>query len=388
MAGKRAREECVICLNDITRPVVLDCGHQYDMLCLRACKISTCPLCRKPFDKKKVFDLDINQPGYGGATALYLAVVNDHVPIVKTLLNNGADVNQAVDGNKLSPLQAAALSGTSELVQLLLSYGATVDYTCRSGYTALYHAVLLNRVQTVKILLSSGANPNIVGSNQQTMLHAAVSAGNIEILRELLRYDAETDQGCAQGHTPLYHCVLKNDVQMTTELLQAGADVDTTGPSLRTPLLASIFHKRGEITKILLDTGLCDVNKGDLTGVTPLAYAVENQDLELVTALIARDADVKRKTLSVQLSPIHLAAKMGNCDILEALLGAGADPNEFEPKVAPIHCAAEAGHPRVVKLLLDRGARINEKSYWFQETALHIAASKGNAEVVTELINY
>ncbi|CAM9227992.1 unnamed protein product [Ectocarpus sp. 13 AM-2016] len=58
---------------------------------------------------------------------------------------------------------------------------------------------------------------------------------------------------------------------------------------------------------------------------------------------------------------------------------AGADPNLRDGKAyCPLHLAAEAGHHRLTGVLLRKGAR-EDAANEFQETPLHLAASKGRA---------
>ncbi|KAI0406319.1 hypothetical protein F4802DRAFT_558775 [Xylaria palmicola] len=89
-------------------------------------------------------ELDLDAPGsrYGG-TALHGAVYRMHTPVVKLLLDAGADVNKA-DFLKVTPLHTAATLGNIELMKLLLEFSANrdaidgmgespVDWACKSG---------------------------------------------------------------------------------------------------------------------------------------------------------------------------------------------------------------------------------------------------------------
>ena len=43
--------DCVICLNKFSDRFKLDCGHEYDAMCIqkwfRVCKLASCPVCQK-----------------------------------------------------------------------------------------------------------------------------------------------------------------------------------------------------------------------------------------------------------------------------------------------------------------------------------------------------
>jgi hypothetical protein len=67
---------------------------------------------------------DLNAPAsrFGG-TALHGAVVRHHIPVIKLLLEAGADVNKC-DFNSTTPLHSAMWHDENEIVSLLLKYGA------------------------------------------------------------------------------------------------------------------------------------------------------------------------------------------------------------------------------------------------------------------------
>jgi ankyrin repeat protein len=88
----------------------------------------------------------------------------------------------------------------------------------------------------------------------------------------------------------------------------------------------------------------CDINAADITGETPLDYAIRLSAPETVAALVASGADVKRYNAIDGVSPLHLAAKRfyrshkeksGEADanrILLALFAAGADERQLDAK--------------------------------------------------------
>lgn len=76
---------------------------------------------------------------------------------------------------------------------------------------------------------------------------------------------------------------------------------------------------------------------------TALHVAVQNNSLELVTALLEEAADTGARDLrGKKYCPLHYAALNGNVEVLEALLKAGADPNAKEGEFSrtPLHILA------------------------------------------------
>lgn len=90
------------------------------------------------------------------------------------------------------------------------------------------------------------------------------------------------------------------------------------------------------------------------------------------------------------LTPVMLAAQYNHCvAVLNALVAAGADIHEAEPKYRSnaLHLAANSSkNPKVIEALLAAGANIDARNY-LGETAL-IMAVNGNAEtkITTQLI--
>ncbi|KAH4986916.1 hypothetical protein HBH69_015840 [Parastagonospora nodorum] len=77
--------------------------------------------------------VDLNTPAsrYGG-TALHGAVCRNHIPIVRALLEAGADAGQS-DWDKVTPLHTAAVEGYVDCAILLLQYGADRNALDKAG---------------------------------------------------------------------------------------------------------------------------------------------------------------------------------------------------------------------------------------------------------------
>lgn len=92
----------------------------------------------------------------GCATALYNAAADNDIIKVKTLLDQGANVNEDTYG-AVCPLFRAAENGNTEMVSLMLDRGANIDINLK-GRTPLFCAVSSGKFDTAKYLVDRGAN--------------------------------------------------------------------------------------------------------------------------------------------------------------------------------------------------------------------------------------
>jgi Ankyrin repeats (3 copies) len=113
------------------------------------------------------------------------AVSRRRYDLAVLLLQRGADPNQLAHGYAV-PLVDASSVGDTEMVKILLRFGANVDLAApRHGVTALLAATRRNKISTVRVLLASDARTDIRQRDGATALEIAESLGNAEI-RDLL----------------------------------------------------------------------------------------------------------------------------------------------------------------------------------------------------------
>ena len=131
-----------------------------------------------------------------------------------------------------------------------------------------------------------------------------------------------------------------------------------------------------------------DANERGPDGSTPLQWAVYDQDVDRVRALIRAGADVNAEN-NFGANAMQLAAEAGHDQLIELLLDAGADPDSANSEgQTALMLVARAGDVEAAKLLIKSGATIDARESWGMQTALMWAASQGHGDVVEVLLEY
>jgi ankyrin repeat protein len=132
-----------------------------------------------------VFVAELPHQLYRGDTPPHLAAAGLHHDAAHALLAVGAPVDAvnrrgatalhyACDPRPLSPTWDPAVQ--RQIIDLLVSAGATVDHPDRGGVTPLYRAVRARSPAAVAALLAAGADPRAAtGKAGSTPLHLAVA---------------------------------------------------------------------------------------------------------------------------------------------------------------------------------------------------------------------
>ena len=223
---------------------------------------------------------DGEKRGKADQTGLFIAASRGYAEIVRTLIDRGANLNvecEELDSDipmKLTPLHVAALNGRLEVARVLLEYGANVNHPDSLGKSPLHIASSFSSDDFVQLLLDHGADPSALDDWKETALHHASSCGEPGVIRLLL---------------------------------DLGLDVNARSETASNP-----FHD-----------GPNDMNLGEWT---PLHDAVEIASVEVVQLLLDHSADVNAQD-NCHWTALHLAACYGRIDIVNTLLGRGANPH-------------------------------------------------------------
>jgi ankyrin repeat protein len=157
-----------------------------------------------------------------GETALHYLAVEDQLPSVKWLIEQGAEVN-VVNRVGTTPLSDAASLGYLQMVSFLLSHGACVNLAGESEPT-LHSAVRSGSAAVVEALLAVGVDVNAVEQDGESALHvAAASEERHEVLCVLVGYGAKVNALSQFLGTPLDEATENHSARNAQVLREHGA---------------------------------------------------------------------------------------------------------------------------------------------------------------------
>ena len=121
---------------------------------------------------------------------LHLSIENQRTEMVNFLLEKGSRQLYDINGNR--PLHIACLSGNKEILEILINYGADVEWSNLDGDKPIHLASACENVEVLVTLLSAGADMMSRGANGNYALHAAAFNPNVSVLKELLARGFDT----------------------------------------------------------------------------------------------------------------------------------------------------------------------------------------------------
>eukprot|EP01043_Picozoa_sp_COSAG02_P040328 COSAG02_NODE_3254_length_7085_cov_102.140281_7_plen_859_part_00 len=157
---------------------------------------------------------------HDGQSAVLIAARMGHAAIVSQLVDSDAELN--ADFGEM-PLHVAAENNHVDVVRLLLQGGADVDKADSYGNTALMNAAVAGYAEVVTELLSQGAVADLEGSGGQTALMKAAKVNTGECVTALVNGKASLDTGDDNGNTALMLAASKGHTQLVQKLLDTGA---------------------------------------------------------------------------------------------------------------------------------------------------------------------
>ena len=355
-------------------------------------------------------DMAVSIDGWylGGATPLILASYLGYTNIVKTLLDNNADIKSRDDIDGSMAIHIAAGNGNNEVIEILLSKDETIiNETDNKGNAPLHWAAMKDKTETVKLLAEKGADLEGKDVDGWTPLHYASAFASLQTVETIINLGANKESRANDGNTPLFYAQrddIKNYLSGGENIERGNEENVINNNNEEDRTQASLLEERKEDNIQTSTTPTPEntenVNKDELdVKQLELLVAIKNNDTIAVNNLIKEGVNPNFQDED-GFSPLHRAIENNNLNLVNALLSyKDIDkeiklPNETTASNGwylggntPLLYASYIGNPQIVSALLEANCNIRARDDIDGATAIHIAAGNGNNEVINLLLN-
>lgn len=157
-------------------------------------------------------------------------------------------------------------------------------------------------------------------------IHSAAKRGDEEAVKSFISKGANVNAVNKDGTPVLCMAIKGGNIDVVKILLDAGADLSLQDPLLGTPLHVAAANGRTDIIELLLDRGANINALSDRLNESPIWQAVRGRHAKAVKMLLNHGAN-PNNTWDDGSSLLHMAAGMGEEEIVNILIDAGIDIN-------------------------------------------------------------
>lgn len=327
--------------------------------------------------------------------ALFIAAINNPSPdVIELLLNNGANLVEKDNEGNSALLLAATFNKSSKVLDILIEYGLKPELKNKYGFDALMLAAYHNqRIPIIQTILDNEADPNAQDELGHTPLMAAAVAGNDEVMQYLISRGADANAVDKTGLSVLdyfnkraYLTTLDfkaaNNASPSAELKEKFRFIAENHHKYNKLLKEGIFAADADAAAEMAILNLADIDVKDEQGCTTFLNAAHNNSpLSILKKLIEAKADINATCENGKTALMYLSAQAGagsnpslQIEKAKFLIASGADVNKADVagNTPLMYAAAHNADISYIEMLLKAGAEVNAESN-LSETALFTA---------------
>ncbi|XP_067661682.1 ankyrin repeat domain-containing protein 50-like [Haliotis asinina] len=307
--------------------------------------------------------LNINSREQCGRTAVMLAAENGHKDLVVVLADNGADVS-LVDRTGDNILHCACRGGGVEVVKYILS--KKMVYIDSKGHYDKTPVMLAGRnghTEVVKLLVNYGANLSLRDTYGHNILHSACSEGHVDVVKYILSKDiVDINSEGYKRRTPMMLAAMVGHKEVVDLLVKNGADLTFSDIDGHNILYCSSATGQLEVVKYIISLNTVDINSAGHFKRTSVMVAARGGHKEVVEFLVNHGAKLTLTDKDTN-NILHLTSLGGSLEVMKYLLSLNAVNINSRgwKKRTPVMFAADKGYKGLVELFVNSGAQLSLK---------------------------
>lgn len=211
-----------------------------------------------------------------------------------------------------------------------------------------------------------------------------ISEGKTEAAILFLEAEMNPNAANQDNQTALMLSLSGTETEFASKLVAAGADVNAKDKQSSTALISAARSGNLNAVRFLIDAK-ANLNYSDPAGFSALMHAIETGHTEIARMLAQAGANVDVRD-NTGLTAVMRSVMSGNFDVLQALINAGADVlvKNHETQQTALIMAAQRGQYNLVELLLKNAITSEDRDATDKNgfTALSHSVQNGHTEVV------
>ncbi len=338
----------------------------------------------------------------GGGVAIHLAAHIGYLPVIKYLIQKGANVNDRGTCLGWTPMHCAASRGYIDVMKLLISHGAKIN--ARAGLKLNYMTPLdaaffcsNNGRLSADIRNRCALAADWIRNNKGLrgdIFYAVKKCDTTLIKSILLSFPNSANLSSFHSFYPIHYAAMNCGLGIIKMLISSCSRCNPKNDFGQTPLAISEKNNKSDIAAYLRKRAsqLEELKKQWIGSGEPDAVitSIEKQDFATLQRILKKYGSIAtnaRKTNNGD-TPLHLACRLGRMKMVELLLKNCADPEarNWDRGSTPLILAALHGYTNIMKRLIKYGAMVDSPQLKSGATPLDFAVYYGRMKAAQLLI--